>query len=1381
MKHIFTLLAILVIISNLTQAQNPFGNGSDGNLTVNQGETLLINTEQTTVSGANFTGSNAILVDSTGGIQIGDEVLIITMTDPKTDMALNAVGNWETHIVAGTSSNSLILNSGLQHSYFTANGEKHQVVKVPNYAVVDIAGTLSCPAWNGSTGGILFFRSDEDVTVQATGIISSSSKGYRGGNQYGSSHGGGQGGESIIGPGGDGGHYAADPHGKVGSGGGGAAYNGYSGGNALAGGGGGATGGSVGLGSPNTGGAGGGGGGHAGSAGGAGYGTFGFGGFSYSGSNNGQNGGENFSGNGGSNGTGGGGGGGGTYGSAELTKLFPGSGGGRGGRHDGQTSGIGGNGGGLLYISSAAINCEGLIQTNGGNGGNGATYSGGGGGASGGSLYLNAISIDISNAVSASGGTGGNGYYGNKAGDGGDGRIRLDYLNLANTGNISPSPYQGQFSNITHYAMPNTSNTAGPYQITAYILDNEGDPITQARLFYRINGGSFSQLIMTAGVNPAEYSANIPGQAINSTIEYYFTASDGTDNYTAPSGAPAEQFSFQVTAFPPYGLLAEDNFDGSVNLNWFEPIDLTNFTHYSIYRSEQDGFTPGAFNKIADNLNDTTYVDNTVVDFHTYYYIVSAHFNFGGTLLESFDNQTDALLVNNTGETTVLGYAFLEDQNNHANIKVKFVPLSPSAVADSIYTNALGYFETHDIFPGVYSIRLIKNGYQTPYTMENMSIVQDTDLGESDLYDMGTEVSGNVSGTWSDFISVSGDITVPNGDSLIIEAGTIVRFLGYYNMFVYGYLESNGTESNPVTITSGPVNQIQQPNQWAGIDFYTDADDNSGLQYTIIEYAYDGLYFEWSSGSVENCTFQYNSRYGMYLNRSDGSVISNSSFNNNNNSGIYMDYSTSNMNACQFLSNTSWGIQMYNYSTLFMDACLLDNSSYGIRCQEVSDLRLTNTTISNMANDGIYFSDVYNRGEITNNTFYSNVNGIYLYHRSSPKISGNNFTTNGDGIEIYYDCDSEISHNVFTANSNGMFFNGSSHYCQNRIFNNMFAYNSNDGIHKNGYSTSYNNDPYIFNNTIFGNGGDGIQVNSFGTEIIRNNIISENSGYGINSAFYTDTCENNNIYGNALGEISNLANMPSETWNFVSTNPNNNASCDIYRNINEDPVFNLSDTLDLTLQISSKCIDGGSENITDPDGTISDIGALLFDQGNPHTISATGYGNQQVSLAWDAVTNDSLVDYKVYYKQHGAVGAYTLFGSTSNTTVDVTGLTNNQLYDFSVTGNYANYESPYAPPVSERPGVATMDYDPGSFSLIIPAEDDSIIDNFSVTNTGSRDLNFNFPKSATNSAYTYFDGSGDYLTYGHHDYMDGMTALTMECWLYRQNNGHFDFMGKNYR
>lgn len=998
MKHFFTLLAILVLISNFSQARSPFGSRSDGNLTVNVGETLLINTERTTINGTNYSESNAILVDNTGGIQIGDEALIITMTDPETNMAQNTVGNCETHIVTSVSSNSLDLNSGLKHSYFSGGGQKHQLVKTPNYA----------------------------------------------------------------------------------------------GGNAT-------------------------------------------------------------------------------------------------------------------------------------------------------------------------------------SGDGG-----------------------------------------------------------------------------------------------------------GTTDYTAPSGTPAQTFSFQVTTFPPYGVSATDNFDGSVNLNWFEPLDLSNFTHYSIYRSEQDGFTPGAVNKIADNITDTTYLDLTIIDFHTYYYIVSAHFDFGGTPLEYFSDQTEALLANNTGQTTVLGYAFLEDRNNHANIKVNFVPKSPSAVADSIYTNALGYFETHDIFPGVYSIRMSKAGFQTTMTMENMSIVQDTDLGETILYDMGTEVSGNVSGTWSEFISVSGDITVPNGDSLIIEAGTTIRFLGNYNMFVYGYLASNGTDGNPVLITSGPANQQQAPNQWAGIDFYDAADDNSNLQFTTVEYAYDGIYFEWSSASIDNCVFQFNNRYGIYMNRSDGSVINNSTFANNSNTGLYMDYSSSTVSTCEFLSNTSWGVKMYNYSTLYMDACLLENSSSGILSDDQSDLRLTNSTIQNITNDGIYFYEAFDRGEISQNTFRFNGNGIYLYYRSSPLITNNTFTENDDGIEVYYDCDSKITNNIFVGNTNGLAFNSSSYNCQNTISYNIFAYNSNDGIQKKGYS-SYPNDPRIINNTIFGNGGDGIHITSFGTELIRNNIISDNGGYGINASQYTDTCENNTIYSNALGEISNLANMPSETWNFISTNPNNGASCDIFRNINEDPKFNLSDTLDLTLQITSTCVDGGSEGITDPDGTISDIGALYFDKGNPHTIAATGYGDQFVSLAWDAVGNDSLANYKVYYKQSGAVAPYTLFGNTAGTSVDVTGLTNNLLYDFTVSGNYSSYESAYAPPVSERPGVAVMDYDPGSFSLLIPAADDSIIDNFSVTNSGSRDLNFNFPASATNSAYAYFDGSGDYLSYGHQDHLDGMNALTMECWLYRQNNGHFEIMGKNYR
>jgi parallel beta-helix repeat protein len=1377
MRKFFTLLVLLVLVVASISAQNPFGNGSNGALTVTVGQTLTINTDRTAVTGSNSQGTQAILVSSSSGFQAGDEILIISMQDPQTNMAENVVGQWETLVVVSVGTGVLFLENSLQHSYNAELGKKHQVVKIPQYTDVNIAGTLNCPAWDGTTGGILYFRSNGSVIVNASGTITSSGKGYRGGTQYGDGYGGGQGGESFVGIGGNGGHYTADPQGKTGAGGGGAAYNGYNGGNGIAGGGGGSTGGSVGLGSVNLGGAGGGGGGYAGSAGGAGYGTFGYGGFSYNTSNNGLNGGENFSGNGGSSSSGGGGGGGGTYGSAELTKLYLGSGGGCGGTYSGGAPGFGGSGGGLLFISSNAISCAGSIVSNGGNGGNFTYAGGGGGGASGGSVYLEAVNINLSNAITSSGGTGGTSYTSNGAGIGGKGRIRLNYNTLANTGQINPAPYLGQFNNIFHTELSNTNNPAGPYPVSALIIDNDGNPITQAKLYYRINGGAFVEVAMTASKSGQQFNANIPGQAINTTIEYYITATDGTDNYIAPLGAPAELYSFKISGFPPYGLTSTDLNNGTVRLNWNHPLSLTNFTNYTIYRSEQRDFTPGAFNILTDNLNDTTFVDATVADFHTYYYVVSAKFNYSGTINESFSGQSAGLLVNNTGQTTVLGYAFLEGRNNHANIKVKFVPLSPSAVADSVYTNALGFFENHNIFPGVYSVRFIKTGFQTPILIENITIVADKDLGESTLYDLGTTYSGNVSGTWSNFASVSGDITVPAGDSLIIEAGTIVRFLGNYNFLVYGYLTCNGAVGDTILITSGPANQVQAPNQWKGIDFYNSADDNSYLHYTKVEYAYDGIYLEWASPAIENCLIQLHSRYGMYLHQSNAS-IKDSHVQDCSDRGITLNYSSPLIENCLVNNCTNHGISLENYSNPAITACNLNYNNYGIVAASNSDPFIDGCTFTGNTTNGIHFNTIWGRGLITNNTFTGNGKGIFLYYQSSPQIRKNLFIQNSYGIEYQYDCDATVTENTFVKNSYGIVFNTSSYYCETSITKNTFAYNTNDGIHKNNHS--YGDNPTIKYNTIIGNGGDGIEINQAGTEIITNNNIVENGGYGIRAAATIETFENNNINSNTAGAISNLTYLPSATWNFVSVNPNNNASCDIYRNINEDPRFVLSDTLDFTLQNGSKCIDGGTATVTDPDGTISDIGAFPFEHGNPHKITVTGFGNQTVSLAWDHVVYDSLVEYKVYYKV-ATNPIYSLIGSTVDTAFNLTGLTNNVLYDFTVSGIFPGYESGYAPKVSEKPGVPELEFNPGSYSLVIPTGQTSQAANLTLTNSGTRDLQVSFPAGNENSGNAYFDGTGDYVSCGSGEHMGGMTALTMECWLYRENNGHLEFMGKNYR
>jgi len=766
--------------------------------------------------------------------------------------------------------------------------------------------------------------------------------------------------------------------------------------------------------------------------------------------------------------------------------------------------------------------------------------------------------------------------------------------------------------------------------------------------------------------------------------------------------------------------------------------------------------------------------------FFTKSVLVAAIVFVAGFLSNSFANELPP--QTKEGEISVSGYAYLEARFNHANIKIKFVPISPSAVADSVLTNALGYFEAPNIIPGVYSVRMSRPGFQTPLIHENLTLISNTVLANTTLYDLGTTVSGNVSGNWSGFVSVSGDITIPNGDSLIIEPGTMIRFLGNYNLFVYGYLAANGAEGDTVVFTSGPANQVQAVNQWQRIRFFDAANDNSYFKYTKIEWANDGIYSEWSGPQVENSLIRRHGRYGMYFANSYSSSIKNSSIRNCNDDGMHLQASYVTIENCTISNYSNEGVYMNNYSKLTASSSVFSTGATGVHLDNNSDITADDCIFSNNSQQGVFFNTNWSRGYIANSSFIANTRGIYLYYQSHPQIINNLFTQNNNGIEYFYDCDALVQGNEFSNNQYGIVFNTSSHYCQTTITKNLIVNNTLDGIHKNSYNWApAETNPTITYNTISNNGRHGIYNDRPGTEVITNNIISNNGQWGIFTNIAIETFENNNVYGNTSGAINNLAHFPSATWNFISTNPNNNATCDIYRNINEDPMFTGTGSQVFSLQPGSKCINGGAVGVKDPDGSISDIGALPFDLGNPYLVATTGYDNQQVSLEWQPVANDSVVNYKVYFKEANAANDYTLFGNTVNNYIDVTGLTNNTLYDFTVTGNYPAYESPFAPKVSEKPGVTTFNFDPASFSVIIPSGQDSKDEDFSITNSGSRDLNVQFAEGNPNPGFAYFDGSGDFISYGHHNHLHGMSALTMECWLYRQGNSWFEFFGKNYR
>ncbi len=1395
MKSAKSVIFCYILFIGFNMAQT--GTGAGGPLYVPANSTVYTDEVRTTASGSNPAGSTVLSVADASGFYPGDEILIITMTDPELIFDLNKTGRYEFATISSITAGTLNLHNPLQNDYNnTSDGLVHQVLKVNNYSDVTVAGVLTCSPWDGETGGVLAFRSAGSVTVTSTGVIEASGVGYRGGTQYGNSHGGGQGGESYIGLGGNGGNYSSNSA-QDGAAGGGAAYAYYSGGKGRAGGGGGSTAGEPGHGSLGKGGSGGGGAGHAGSGGGAGYGSFGYGGHGYANQCVAENGGEFSSGNGCVNYTGGGGGGGGSYGVADLSRIYFGAGGGSGGRHDSFSPGTGGSGGGILLIISSRINNNGSILSNGGNGGNGSTYSGGGGGGAGGSLLLSAAAITNTGLISAEGGSGGNGYYGNPGGAGGDGIIRMDYHTLDDQGSVTPDPYTGGgIPGIYPVWISSTNDDAGPYPVETLAF-GAGAPMQSVSLFYRVDGGSFTEVVLST-LNDTLFTGGIPGQQVNSTIEYYYYGTDGAANYYTPENAPLTLMSFQITGFPPENLSIVNNGDGSVDLTWFPPADITNLTGYNVYRASFPGFTPGPIYEVVTGLSDTAYTDTGLADFHTYHYYVEAVYDYDGIINTA--GVSGSILVDDESLTTISGYVYLENQLNHANVKVQLVPISPSAQADSVFTDALGYFEKQ-IVPGVYDIVYKKSGYAEYRIIENTSVINDLDLGESTLILLGTnDVSGPVSGVWEGIVTVTGDVTIQSGDSLTILPGTRIQFSGNFNFSVNGYLDAVGAEGDSIFFTVINDSQLETPGLWQGIDFNDSSDDNSILSYAVVEYAVDGVYWNAARAMLSDSRIHHCSDNGMeVVNDAGDPVISQVNVHNNTNYGLYVyegdptvdglnshhngtgmhlqRYAYCSITNSQFHHNNSHGIRTIEYAhSSFDNIVVVDNGSWGIRV-DYSNITIDNSEISRNTASGIRVNNdntIWSRVRISNTTIEENSGtGVYFRYMIREDSYIRNTTIAGNahsGIYMEYYCRPEIWNNVIMSNSGYGIQINNNHYNNPRIEYNTISYNGNDGVYK-----ANNGSPSIRYNTIYGNLGDGIEISGNGTEIITNNIIMNNSLSGLRSGSPIEVFEYNNIFENNESPVSNTGNLPVDSWDFISFNTNGD-SADIYLNIVEPAGFVFSDTTDFRLSPGSACINAGDPGVLDPDGTFSDIGAFYFDFGNPQNLSVTGYSNNQVSLQWQAVERDSLLGYNVWFKEADST-SFQLFGFVQSPDITVTGLINNTAYDFSVSSVFPATESILSPTVRETPGEGELAFNPVAFNFTV--DSDTVQQVLNVENTGSRDVTFRIPRGIENGS-TRFTSNNGFLNIGDYPEISGLNEFTIECWIKRNNDGHFEFISKHY-
>ncbi|MBM4404117.1 MAG: right-handed parallel beta-helix repeat-containing protein [Candidatus Cloacimonetes bacterium] len=179
-------------------------------------------------------------------------------------------------------------------------------------------------------------------------------------------------------------------------------------------------------------------------------------------------------------------------------------------------------------------------------------------------------------------------------------------------------------------------------------------------------------------------------------------------------------------------------------------------------------------------------------------------------------------------------------------------------------------------------------------------------------------VSGTINSdaNWTevDTVRITGDVDINANVTVTIGAGTVVYFMGLYDMFVRGRLIAIGTEDDMITFTAH--NQTQG---WLRLEFVSVNNPalRCELQYCIFEYSkgsnVSGAVYLNQSNEVRiaDCIFRYNVKYfagtGISLSLNSTITIENCVFHNNQTSGwggmIHLR-TNSVVKNCLFFANT---------------------------------------------------------------------------------------------------------------------------------------------------------------------------------------------------------------------------------------------------------------------------------------------------------------------------------------------------------------------------------------------------------------------------------------------------------------------------------------------
>lgn len=289
-------------------------------------------------------------------------------------------------------------------------------------------------------------------------------------------------------------------------------------------------------------------------------------------------------------------------------------------------------------------------------------------------------------------------------------------------------------------------------------------------------------------------------------------------------------------------------------------------------------------------------------------------------------------------------------------------------------------------------------------------------------------VSGNITGvtTWSadTVYVVTSSVTIPNGSSLTLEPGTIVKFATGQSLTINGLMEAVGTPDSYVVFTSlrddtfgGDSNgdgetTVPAPGNWANLFISSPAASaGSTLRYAVVRFG----------GSQ-----------ALYLNGrlSDDRLSHVFATNHSGNGVLHGNNRPLTVHRSVIGANGGAGLQHSNSSNapLVIDSSAVDgNGSQGITGSANFLLTIRNSQFRQNGSHGVYWSGGRVDTLVSSVFEFNGQTGAYIENSNSPHhIVGNTFARNGtQGLALY---------------------NNSAEFHQVRIQNNTFSNNEEEGL-----------------------------------------------------------------------------------------------------------------------------------------------------------------------------------------------------------------------------------------------------------------------------------------------------------------------------------------------